>query len=1760
MLESVNQHQFDFYDIHVSADGTVSLVLGSSSPAAPSFEVLDGGGRRPVESVRLKGSAALNLLRVSDRDAGWRLAEPRSGVTLGVNFRPQWSVTGEDTPYVRVVDADAEASPVTIRFADPLTGRAVPLQPLRAYVFSLLMAGHRCRGEVQLSVLDQNERPLNVYSRTGGRQMKGGTDRARYDEVRIAFVTPADARGLSISVVKSPRDEEETSTAADSFLFFADPVLMADEGDGPALRLPAAALARVRADDGYGLRRLEIPGPGPDGPFDLVLAQPHPQVVATGLARPAPAPVGVSSMSLSGAMVSVAGTLGTPGPAPELAAFVDGVESCGLDTQVVEQAFFARGELNPRHRDGRRHMVDVRLRASREVVAGRRMAIDLPEDGGAWAKKVADAEGQARRAVSEAELLRAGLREAKMTLNAAAGISDNIARLAPLIHEISADFGLIEKAGLVKKAAPAKPRTPSREETRLAASSLFDAKWYAKTYMSGADGGLPPAGHYIEVGAAKGYAPHPLFDAAWYRRRYMSKGASELPFLHFLREGVKREYVPHPLFDLAWFAARYQREGLVDCMTFFQKNAFESDLDPHPLFDSKWYGETYPKTRQKGRIGVHDYMESGAQKKLWPNPLFDPAYYLRTYKDQVDPSVNPLVHFIESGSDNGLNPNPFFSSAWYRAVNPEVAQQNWIPLAHYLHVGGARGLNPSLSFSTEAYLKANPSLDLTKDSALAHALRERAVQSGAQRAMAASTPDARPRARAETRLPSVNWVIGPKNNIEWAYGNNAKRFIENMPRWQHEISGHKAADIVLYFDVIVADRFAAPGTRKVVRIGGARPLDRMFGDDPERLRAGLAGFEAVIALSPELLRRVSEVHPNAILIPNGLDLDRWAPAAREAGRPFTAGFAASAGSSAERDVKGLDIAIAAATEAGVPLLRTHKGPEQIPHDRMGEDFYAKIDVLLHPVAPGREGSSNVIMEALASGVPVITTTGAGYHAERLTDGVDGFIRSRDVEDIVAAITALRDQPGLAARVRENARQFALDHHDIKKIAEQYEAVFRGALVRGGSEPVRSVGFFPFWKPTPNFASSRLRSDFPAALLAQAPSPLAVTDDGGTDVDVALVIQSAEEPLYQALLDKPETFLVYDVCDRYFENPKVFKMPSGEVNSLERFEQLMARANAVITPTIELKAELARRFPLKPVYCVPEMIDYSRGFRDAAPVEPKRVLWFGSPQRGNFESARWILDQMTRSHGYALRIVSRKSYFSALPDYAPHAIEWAMATFLDELKAASICVISHAEEEKTKSPNRFVTAVAHGVPAIVASSRPSAQILRQAGCDWAVVSTAEELEAAVRRLEQPGERRTYLQKVQAVIEAEHGNRAVRAAYLQLFLDRIHDTRREKPRRVAYVTHNLNYGEGAPKSLFEVALGLKAHAGIEPFVYCTAPGALAQAYADAGVKVRTFTEENRPPMRVFNQNFDAVRRDFKAFLAENEIDYVIANTIKSAPFAAFANEVGLPASIIIRESFQKEDRFNYYTPMGQEAAEQGLLCARSVVFVSQNTSQFWSDQPMTPDIRLIKNGVNAGPFGPALDLTKAEARARLGIEADILAICVGTINERKGQLELAHWYQALPEEIRARLTIMFVGATENTGLEIFRREYNVLPPEIQSKLLVVSTTPDIGLYYRASDIFLMNSTQESYPRSTMEALLFGLPVVSTPVFGVLEQVVDGDNGFIVPYKDGAAWQQAMGRLVGDPQLLASMSDNAASSFWKLTTYAEMLNDYRSIVAPG
>jgi glycosyltransferase involved in cell wall biosynthesis len=82
-----------------------------------------------------------------------------------------------------------------------------------------------------------------------------------------------------------------------------------------------------------------------------------------------------------------------------------------------------------------------------------------------------------------------------------------------------------------------------------------------------------------------------------------------------------------------------------------------------------------------------------------------------------------------------------------------------------------------------------------------------------------------------------------------------------------------------------------------------------------------------------------------------------------------------------------------------------------------------------------------------------------------------------------------------------------------------------------------------------------------------------------------------------------------------------------------------------------------------------------------------------------------------------------------------------------------------------------------------------------------------------------------------------------------------------------------------------------------------------------------------------------------------------------------------------------------------------------------------------------------------------------------------------------------------------------------------------------------WLRSIDIFCLPSyANEGVPQAIIQAMLTGLPIVTTPVGAILEAVNDGETALVVPPKDAFALAGAIDRLMQDPDLASRLGHAA------------------------
>jgi glycosyltransferase involved in cell wall biosynthesis len=109
-------------------------------------------------------------------------------------------------------------------------------------------------------------------------------------------------------------------------------------------------------------------------------------------------------------------------------------------------------------------------------------------------------------------------------------------------------------------------------------------------------------------------------------------------------------------------------------------------------------------------------------------------------------------------------------------------------------------------------------------------------------------------------------------------------------------------------------------------------------------------------------------------------------------------------------------------------------------------------------------------------------------------------------------------------------------------------------------------------------------------------------------------------------------------------------------------------------------------------------------------------------------------------------------------------------------------------------------------------------------------------------------------------------------------------------------------------------------------------------------------------------------------------------------------------------------------------------------------------------------------------------------------------------------------------------------------------------------DVGAIIGTADVLVLPSLSEARPRTIIEAMTLGVPVVATAVGGVPGLVVADETGLLVPAGDPAALAEALGRLVRSPELRAHFGaaarQRAARDFDADRTAQQYLRLYRSL----
>lgn len=158
--------------------------------------------------------------------------------------------------------------------------------------------------------------------------------------------------------------------------------------------------------------------------------------------------------------------------------------------------------------------------------------------------------------------------------------------------------------------------------------------------------------------------------------------------------------------------------------------------------------------------------------------------------------------------------------------------------------------------------------------------------------------------------------------------------------------------------------------------------------------------------------------------------------------------------------------------------------------------------------------------------------------------------------------------------------------------------------------------------------------------------------------------------------------------------------------------------------------------------------------------------------------------------------------------------------------------------------------------------------------------------------------------------------------------------------------------------------------------------------------------------------------------------------------------------------------------------------------------------------------------------------ISIKAKII-IFIGRIAKDKGIRELISAFKELLK-LEYDIELLLVGPLDkDCGGD---GDFNITLMRECSKIHYIGYTASPETYLAISDIFCIPSYREGFGSVVVEAAAMGIPTVGTNIYGLVDAVVDGETGILVPPGDDSALVGALRRLLDNPDELIRMGEAA------------------------
>ena len=155
-----------------------------------------------------------------------------------------------------------------------------------------------------------------------------------------------------------------------------------------------------------------------------------------------------------------------------------------------------------------------------------------------------------------------------------------------------------------------------------------------------------------------------------------------------------------------------------------------------------------------------------------------------------------------------------------------------------------------------------------------------------------------------------------------------------------------------------------------------------------------------------------------------------------------------------------------------------------------------------------------------------------------------------------------------------------------------------------------------------------------------------------------------------------------------------------------------------------------------------------------------------------------------------------------------------------------------------------------------------------------------------------------------------------------------------------------------------------------------------------------------------------------------------------------------------------------------------------------------------------------------------------------LCIGSIQRRKGQ-DIIMGIADKIHDIDERINIYFVGPVlDKKFLKLLKEKMKKLNND--NRTFILGPRPNALEYIYGSDILIVPSRAEAFPRTVLESMVLEIPLIASDVDGIKEQVIDNKSGFLFNINNPASILEPIKKIFHKNEVQKNIPNEAHSRY--------------------